>query len=54
MKSVRTILLLAALLFFGAAAIHSGAAGEGYRHQEARIAESVIGTVLLAGWILGL
>ena len=54
MKSIRTILGLAALLFLGTASIHGGTLGEKYRHREARIAESVIGTVLLAGWIVGL
>jgi hypothetical protein len=54
MKSVQAILVLGALLFLAAASIHGGVAGEAYRHREARIAESVIGAVLLAGWIVGL
>jgi hypothetical protein len=52
MKSVRTIVVLTALLFAGAATIHSGVAGAGYEHPEARIAETVIGSVLLVGWIV--
>jgi hypothetical protein len=50
--SFRSLMLLEAVTFFAAAAIHSGLLVEGYQHREARIAETVIGIVLLAGAIM--
>ena len=49
MREVRFIMMLEAMTFFAAAAIHAGLLVDGYQHREARIAESVIGAVLLAG-----
>jgi hypothetical protein len=51
MKRMRAYLGAGAVLFFAAALFHSGLAGDGYDHREALIAESIIGAVLLAGWI---
>ena len=51
MKTILVILGTEVLLFFGAVLFHLGLGGDRYRHREAFIAESVIGTVLLAGWI---
>jgi hypothetical protein len=49
-------MLLEAATFVAASLIHSGVLVAGYEHQQARIAEGVIATVLLAGaaltWIL--
>ena len=50
MRPLRTVLLLAAATFVAAAAIHSGALLEGYRHHEARTAETVIAIALLGGF----
>jgi hypothetical protein len=56
-KPIRFLLLLEAAAFFAAALIHAGLFFNGYEHREARIAESVIAVVLLAGlactWIRG-
>jgi hypothetical protein len=41
--------MVEAMTFFAAAAIHAGLLVDGYQHREARIAETVIGAVLLAG-----
>jgi hypothetical protein len=49
MSAVRLLLLVEALTFFAAAMVHAGVLATGYEHHAARIAESVIGTVLLAG-----
>ena len=49
MREVRFVMMLEAMTFFAAAAIHAGLLVDGYQHREARIAESVIGAVLLAG-----
>lgn len=48
---VRLFLLVEALAFFAAALVHAGILATGYEHHAARIAESVIGTVLLAGLV---
>jgi hypothetical protein len=42
-------MVLEAMTFIAAAAIHAGLLVDGYQHREARIAETVIGAVLLAG-----
>lgn len=49
--SFRSLMLLEAMTFFAAAAIHAGLLVDGYQHREARIAETVIGLVLVAGAI---
>jgi hypothetical protein len=43
------LLLLEAAAFFAASLVHSGYLVSGYEHRAARIAESVIAMVLLAG-----
>ena len=48
-RVIRTFMILEAGAFLAAASIHFGLWMEGYGHQKAGIAESVIGTVLLAG-----
>lgn len=49
--SLRSLMLLEAVTFLAAAAIHAGLLASGYEHREARIAETVIAVVLLAGAI---
>ncbi len=51
---IRLFLILEVLVFAGAAMFHFGVFVEGYEHPKARIAESVIGVVLLAGLIISL
>lgn len=51
-RHIRAFLLLEAAAFAAAALVHSGVLVDGYEHQEARIAESVIALVLLAGLAL--
>lgn len=46
---IRRFLLVEAISFLVAASIHAGIVIGGYEHGGARIAESVIGAVLLAG-----
>jgi hypothetical protein len=46
---VRTFLLAEAVTFVVAAIVHGGWLMSGYAHREARVAESVIAAVLLAG-----
>ena len=53
MISARLLLLFEAATFVAAAATHAGALGEGHRHREAAIAETVIATVLIAALALG-
>ena len=48
-KALRLFMLAEAATFIVAAAIHGGLLIRGYEHREARIAESVIAIVLLAG-----
>ncbi|MFB9806880.1 hypothetical protein ACFFQF_17305 [Haladaptatus pallidirubidus] len=48
-RTVRALLGVEAASFFSAALVHAGILIQGYDHQEAMIAESVIGTVLLVG-----
>lgn len=45
-------MLVEAASFFAASLIHSGVLLGGYEHEKARIAESVIGVVLLFGAVL--
>jgi len=47
--SLRSLMLLEAVAFLAAAAIHAGLLVGGYAHREARIAETVIAVVLLTG-----
>jgi hypothetical protein len=49
--SLRSLMLLEAVTFLAAAAIHAGFLVGGYEHREARIAETVIAVVLLGGAI---
>ena len=48
-QTIRIFLLFEAATFVAASLIHSGALISGYEHQQARIAEGVIGIVLLVG-----
>ena len=48
-RTLRRLMLIEAGTFIVAAAIHAGLLLAGYEHREARIAESVIALVLLAG-----
>jgi len=50
-STVRLLLLLQAAAFIAAALMHFGVLVGGYTHVKAGIAESVIGTVLLAGLV---
>jgi hypothetical protein len=50
--SIRSLMLLESMTFLAAAAIHAGLLVSGYEHREARIAETVIAVVLLAGAIV--
>ncbi len=52
MGLVRILMLVTAMIFFGAAGLHFGAVLDGYAHERARIPEIVIGIVLLAGALL--
>lgn len=47
--TLRRFMLIEAATFIVAAAIHAGQLIAGYEHREARIAETVIAIVLLAG-----
>lgn len=49
MRKIRLILLFEAAAFFAASLVHSGVLIQGYEHDGARIAEGVIGGVLLLG-----
>jgi prepilin signal peptidase PulO-like enzyme (type II secretory pathway) len=49
MKTIRLFLALEAAAFFAAALVHAGHLVPGYEHHAARIAESVLGLVLVAG-----
>ena len=48
-RTLRRLMLIEAGTFIVAAAIHAGLLLAGYEHREARIADSVIALVLLAG-----
>ena len=52
MRKIRLILLFEAAAFFAASLVHSGVLIRGYEHEGARIAEGVIGAVLLLGLAL--
>jgi hypothetical protein len=49
LSSLRALLLAEATAFITASLIHGGYLVAGYQHRAARIAESVIGIVLVAG-----
>jgi hypothetical protein len=49
--TTRLFVLLEAAAFIGAALTHFGILVDGYKHRQAGTAESVIGIVLLAGWL---
>ncbi len=49
---IRMFLLFEATAFLVAASIHGGLLIHGYEHREARIAETAIAAVLLAGLVL--
>jgi hypothetical protein len=51
-STLRRFMLIEAATFIVAASIHAGLLMAGYEHREARIAESVIALVLLAGAML--
>ncbi len=51
---IRLFLILQSVLFLGAASLHFGFFGKGYEHTKARIAETIIGLVLVTGFILTL
>ena len=53
-RLLRGFLLLEAGLLGAASAVHSGLLLRGHAHGQARIAEAVIATVLLAAWALSL
>jgi hypothetical protein len=49
--TTRLFVLLEAVAFIAAALTHFGILVDGYKHRQAGTAESVIGIVLLAGWL---
>jgi hypothetical protein len=51
-QPIRLFLLFEAATFIGAALIHFGLLMDGYEHQEAGTAETVIGIILLVGLAL--
>ena len=51
-RVIRSLMLVEAATFIVAAAIHGGFLIDGYEHDEARIAETAIGLVLLGGVML--
>jgi hypothetical protein len=51
-RTIRAFLLFEAATFVLAAMVHFGVLLDGYEHRQARIAESVIAVVLLAGLAL--
>lgn len=53
-RTMRALLGVEGASFLLAAIIHAGMLIQGYEHQEAMIAEGVIGTVLLAGLAISL
>ena len=52
MAATRFLILLAAVIFAMAALLHFGLLLDGYAHERARIAETVIAIVLLIGLCL--
>jgi hypothetical protein len=53
-RRTRVFLAVEVIVFAAASAVHSGLLVGGYRHEEARIAEAVIATVLLGGLVVTL
>jgi hypothetical protein len=53
-RTIRLFLLLEALSFFTAALVHFGIIAQGFEHQKAGTAETVIGSVLALSLIFGL
>jgi hypothetical protein len=51
-RILRLFMLVEAATFIVAASVHAGRLIPGYEHREARIAETVIGMVLVAGAML--
>lgn len=51
-QRIRAFLLVEAAAFAAAALVHFGLLVHGYQHRQARVAESVIALVLLAGLLL--
>jgi branched-subunit amino acid transport protein len=51
-QRIRAFLLFEAVAFTAAALVHSGVLVDGYQHQQARTAESVIALILLVGLVL--
>jgi hypothetical protein len=51
-RRIRVFLLVEAAAFAAAALVHFGLLVHGYQHRQARVAESVIALVLLAGLVL--
>ncbi len=54
MGTIRSFLAVEALAFLAAALVHAGLLFPGYEHRAARIAETVLAVVLLAGLTAGL
>jgi len=48
---IRLFLILETILFLAASSLHFGLLAKGYEHSKARVAELVIGLVLLAGLV---
>ena len=48
---IRLFLILEMLLFFAASSLHFGLLAKGHEHSKARVAELVIGLVLLSGFV---
>lgn len=48
---IRLFLFLEILLFLGASLFHFGLLDKGHEHSKARVAELIIGLVLLAGFV---
>jgi hypothetical protein len=53
-QRIRVFLLVEAVAFAAAALVHFGVLVAGYEHRQARVAESVIAVVLLAGLMVSL
>jgi hypothetical protein len=51
-RKIRILMLFEAATFVAASLIHSGVMIAGYEHQQARIAEGVIASVLFVGAVL--
>ena len=53
-QTIRIFVLVEAASFVAASLVHSGKVITGHEHRQARVAEGVIGAVLIAGLILSL